>query len=237
MRMPNTSSSSCANRLEADRLGDVQVHDQRRQIGAERRARRHAGRWRRTEPATAMRAGAAMPVNAGDDRPNLRQLDMVASVKSELIIRAQLVRAMRATLGEALDNPVRLSGQRPEDAGSALALLRCAPFGAVGFAPLRRRYRGIVRGLGRLAELGFSSFGDPPGQFRNLRRQRLDLRRQRQPQRDQLVPGEFREVILIHPQVESREYAPVTQNLSVYRPRPTICATHPHRPGPHPARG
>ena len=48
-----------------------------------------------------------MPVNAGDDRPNLRQLDMVASVKSELIIRAQLVRAMRATLGEALDNPVR----------------------------------------------------------------------------------------------------------------------------------
>ena len=137
-----------------------------------------------------------MPVNVGDDRPNLRQLDMVVSVKSELIIRAQLVRAMRATLGEALDNPVRIVGQRPEDAGSALALLRCAPFGAVGFAPLRRRYRGIVRGLGRLAELGFE-FGDTPGQFRNLRRLRLDLRRLRQPQRDQLVPGEFREVILI----------------------------------------
>ena len=51
-------------------------------------------------------------------------------------------------------------------------------------------------------------------------------------QRDQLVLTEFREFFLIHPQVESREYTPVNQNLHTYRPRPTICAllSEPRRP-------
>ena len=176
-----------------------------------------------------------MPVNAGDDPPNLRQLDMVVSVKSELIIRgnscAQCAQrsARLSTIRSGLSANARKTPGRP----------LCFFAGAVRcgrLSPLRRRYRGIVRGLGRLAELGFE-FGDTPGQFRNLLRLRLDLRRLRQPQRDQLVPGEFREAIPIHPQVESRKYTPVNQNLYVYRPRPTICATRPHRPGPHPARG
>jgi hypothetical protein len=154
---------------------------------------------------------------------------MIVGVKSRLIGRAQLMRAMRAELGKALDNPVRIVRQRPKHAGPALALVRRAPLGAVEFAPLRRRHRGIVRGLGRLTESGFE-FGDTLGQG-------LDLRCLRQHQRDQLVPGEFCEFILIHPQVESRRYTPVNQNLHAHRPRPTICATRPHRSGPRPARG
>jgi hypothetical protein len=165
-----------------------------------------------------------------------RQLDVIVGMKPGLIGRAQLMRAMWAVLGEALDNPVRIIRQCPEDPGPSLALVRRAPLGAVRFAPLRRRHRGIVRGLGRLTELGFQ-FGDTPSQFRDLRRLRLDLRRLRQRQRDQFVLGEFREFILIHPQVESREYTPVNQNLHPHRPRPTICAPHPHRSGLTPHRG
>jgi hypothetical protein len=215
--------------LEPDRLGDVQMDDQRRQIGAERRARRHAGRRRGAEPAPAMRAGAAMPVNAGDDRTNRRQLNMIVGVKRRLIGRAQLMRAMRAALGEAVDNLVRIVRQCPKNAGPALALLRRAPFGTVWLAPLRGRHRGVVWGLGRLPELGFQ-FSDAPRQFH-------DLRRLRPHQRDQLVPGEFREVILIHPQVESREYTLVNQNLHAYRLRPTICAPVRTAPSLTPRKG
>ncbi len=213
--------------FEADRLGDVQVHDQRHEIAAEGRPRRHVGGRRGAEPAAAMRASAAMPVNADDDRPNRRQLEMIIGMKPGLTGRAQLMRAMRATLGDTLDNPVRIGGQRPKHPGPALALTRRAAFGAVGFAPLRRRQRGIVRGLGRLTGFGFQ-FSDAPGQ-------RLDLRRLRQHQRDQLILGELRELILIHPQVESREYTLVNQNLRADRLTPTICAPHPYRSVHHPA--
>ncbi len=145
-----------------------------------------------------------------------RQLDVIVRMKSGLIGRAQLMRAVWTALGKALDNPVRIGGQRPEDAGPALALVCRAPLGAVRFAPLRRWHRGVVRGLGRLAESGFK-LGDTLGQG-------LDLGRLRQRQRDQLGPGEFREFILIHPQVESREYTLVNQNLQAHRRPPTICA-------------
>ena len=166
--------------FEANRLGDVQVQDEGRQIGAERRARRQTGGRRGTEPAAAFRADAAMPVDAGDDRANRRQLDMIVSMIAGLVLRPERVLAMRAMLGEGLDDPVRSGGQRPEDAGPALALLCRSALGAVGFAPLRGRHRGIVRSFGR-AQPAFE-FGDAPGQFR-------DLRRLGQHQRDQLIPG------------------------------------------------
>ena len=103
-----------------------------------------------------------MPVNAGDDRPNRRQLDVIVGVIAGLILRAERLRAMRAALGEGLDDPVRVGGKGPEDAGSVLALLGRAAFGAVRLAPLRGRYRGIVGCFGGLAELGFQ-LGDSAG--------------------------------------------------------------------------
>jgi hypothetical protein len=42
---------------------------------------------------------------------------------------------MRAMLGDGLDDPIRIGGQRPEDAGAALVLLWRWALGAVGFAP------------------------------------------------------------------------------------------------------
>jgi hypothetical protein len=39
---------------------------------------------------------------------------VIVGVKPRLIGRDQLMRAMRAALGEALDNPIRIGGQRPE---------------------------------------------------------------------------------------------------------------------------
>ena len=87
-------------------------------------------------------------MDAGDDRANRRQLDVIVSMIAGLVLRPERVLAMRAMLGEGLDDPVRIGGQRPEYAGPALALLRHPPRGAVGFAPLRGRYRGIAGVLG-----------------------------------------------------------------------------------------
>ena len=77
--------------------------------------------------------------------------------------------------------------------------------------------------LRRLAELCLQ-FGNPPGQFLDLRRQRLDLRRLRQHQRDQLFRGEVGERFSIHLQVESRDFSPVNQNLCINPPATTKCA-------------
>jgi hypothetical protein len=104
---------------------------------------------------------------------------------------------MRAMLGEAFDDPVRADGQRSEHTGPALARRR-APFGAVWLAPLRGRQRRVVRGLGRLTELGFKP-GDASSQFRDLCRLCLDPRRLRQHQRDQLFLGELSEFIPVMP--------------------------------------
>ena len=109
-----------------------------------------------------------------------RQLDVIIGVNPGLIGGAQRMRAMRAMLGKAFDDPIRIGGQRPEHAGAALALFCRPPLGAVGPRPLRRRQRGIVRSFGR-TQPAFE-FGDAPRQFR-------DLRRLGQRQRDQLFPG------------------------------------------------
>jgi len=122
-----------------------------------------------------------MAMNASDHWANRRQLDVIIGVKARLICRGQGVLAVRAPFRHALDNPVRIGGERPEHPGTALSLFCRAALGAAGFPPLRRWYRRVVRGLGWPAQLRLE-FGDAPGQF-------LDLRRLGQPQGDQLIFG------------------------------------------------
>src|SRR5947209_19060935 len=66
--------------LKADRLGGVQVDDQRAQPGAERRARLEPRRHRGTHPLTAAGAAAVMAVDTRDDRADRRQVDVVIGV-------------------------------------------------------------------------------------------------------------------------------------------------------------
>ncbi len=138
------------------------------------RARRHPGGRRRAEAAAAVRAHSTMTMNAGDHRAKRRQFDVIIRMKAGLICRAQRVLAMRAVLRHAVDDPIRVAGERPEHPRTALSLFRRAALGAVGFAPLRWRHRGVIRGLGRPAQPRLE-FGNPPGQF-------LDLGGLRQPQ-------------------------------------------------------
>jgi hypothetical protein len=79
-----------------------------------------------------------MPVNAGADRPNLWQLDVIVGMKPGLIGRAQLMRAMWTALGKALGNPVQIGGQHPEDSQAA----PCA-------SSPRAARRGLACGLAR----------------------------------------------------------------------------------------
>ena len=71
--------------------------------------------------AAAVRANPTMTMNAGDHRPNRRQLDLIISVKARLICRGQRVLAVRAAFCNARDDPVRIGGQRPEHPGTALS--------------------------------------------------------------------------------------------------------------------
>src|SRR5208282_5139511 len=130
--------------------------------------------------------------------------------------------AVRAMLRHAVDDPIRMGGERPEHPRTALLLFRRAALGAVGFAPLRWRHRGVIRGLGRPAQPRLK-FGNPPGQF-------LDLCGLRQHQRDQLFFGELSELILIHPKVESDESPSVKLNLCARMPPPTKCVATLPRP-------
>src|SRR5713101_7996207 len=109
-----------------------------------------------------------IPAGGGALKPR-RQLGVIVRVKAGLICRGQRVLAVRAVLRHAVDDPIRMGGERPEHPRTALALFRRAALGAVGFAPLRWRHRGVIRGLGRPAQPRLE-FGDPPGQFLDLGR-------------------------------------------------------------------
>jgi len=122
-----------------------------------------------------------MTMNAGDHRADQRQLDMIISVKANLICRGQRALAVRAVFCNTGNDPIRIGSKRAKHAGTPLSLVRRAALGPVGLAPLRWRQRGVVRGLGWPTQLRLE-FGNPPGQF-------LDLRCLGQHQRDQLLVG------------------------------------------------
>ncbi len=81
--------------LEADRLGDVQVDDQRAQPRPERRARREPLRRRGGNTLAAARADAAAAVDARDHRTDRRQVDVVIGVNVRLVGRCERMGAAR----------------------------------------------------------------------------------------------------------------------------------------------
>jgi len=124
-------------------------------------------------------------MDAGDHWAKRRQLDVIISMKTDLISYGQRVITVRAMFCNTGDVPVRVGSKRPKHSGTSLSLFRRAALGAVGLAPLRWRHRGVVRGLGWPAQLCFE-LGGAPGQLFDLCRLRLDLCRLGQHQRDQL---------------------------------------------------
>ncbi len=71
--------------LETDRLGDMEVQDQRHDAGAKGRTRRHPLGGRCAECAAAARAYPAMAVNPRHHRPDRRQLDVIIGMKARLV--------------------------------------------------------------------------------------------------------------------------------------------------------
>ena len=209
--------------LKANRLADMQVQDQCHQAGTKGRAWGKTVGGRRAKAAAAARADAAVAVNPRDHRPHRRQIEMIVSVHLRLVCRGQAVRAVGTAIGKRLDNPVRVVSEPAKPPRMPLAPRLPTTLGLVRLGAARRRQRRVIRGLRRLAELCLQ-FGNPPGQFLDLRRQRLDLRRLRQHQRDQLFRGEVGERFSIHLQVESRDFSPVNQNLCINPPATTKCA-------------
>ena len=85
--------------LKADRLGDVQVDDQRAQRGPERRAGCEPLRRCGGDALAAAGTDAAMAVDAGDDRADRRQLDMIVGTDLGLVGGAERMGAVRAGRG------------------------------------------------------------------------------------------------------------------------------------------
>jgi len=145
--------------LEADRLGHVQMDDQRAQPWPERRAGFKALRRRGGHALAAARADAAVAVDAGYDRADRRQVDVVVGVDVGLVGEAERMLAMRASGQCRLDDMVGVGRKCAGDAGvTAAGLLR--ELRTVWFLALGGRRARVARGLGRRVEPGF--------QLRNL---------------------------------------------------------------------
>ena len=193
--------------LKADRLRHVQMHHQGHDPGSEGAAGRQPLGRRRAEAAATARAGAAMPMHAGHDGPDRRQIDVVVGVKILLVLGRQGMVAMRAGCGRRRDGMVGRLAQGSEAARTPLGL-RGTTVRPVRLLPPARRHRRVVGCLGWKAELGLQG-GDAVRQSSHLcraLRQRLSLR---QCKRDQVILGQFLKRVAIHPGVESRRQARV----------------------------
>jgi hypothetical protein len=167
--------------LEADRLRDVQMQDQRLDAGAEWRAGFEAFGGGCRDRLAATRADAAMAVDAGDNRADRRQVDVVVGVDVGHVGCAECMVAMRAGGERRLDDAVRVLGEGARHAGATAAGILFAAIRQVRFLALRGREAGVVRRLGRVVELSFQ-FGDACDQGADLLRLRLD-------QGDQIITG------------------------------------------------
>jgi len=81
--------------LKADRLGDVQVDDERRQAGPEGRAVIETFRRRGGDALLAAGTDAAMAVDAGGNGTQRRQIDVIVGVNLGQIGRAERMGAVR----------------------------------------------------------------------------------------------------------------------------------------------
>jgi len=182
--------------LEADRLGDMQMDDQRTQPWPERRAGLKAVRHRSGHALAAARANAAMAVDAGHDRADRRQVDMVVGVEVGLVGGAERGGAIWTSRERRLDDAVRVGRQRAGDAGTTAArllrALRTAWFLALG----RRRAR-VARRLARRVQPGLQ-LHDPRRQRTDLHSLCFSLHLLRQDQGNQVVLGQSLEDLAIH---------------------------------------
>ena len=120
--------------------GQTNANGQRGDARPERAARHHAhGRGSRNALA-AVRAGAAVKVDARHHRLDLRQIDVIVGIHLRLIARRGGFSAFRASIRKYFPHMVRLLGQFTRYTGPAFTLL----FGllrAVCLPTLRRRQR------------------------------------------------------------------------------------------------
>jgi hypothetical protein len=116
----------------------MQMQDQRLDTGSKRRARFEAFRGNGRDRLAAARADAAMAVDAGDDRTDRRQIDVVVGVDVADVGRVERVVAMRASGECGLDDPVRVLGERTGDTGATGTGLLAARVRQVRLLALRR---------------------------------------------------------------------------------------------------
>ena len=101
----------------------MQMDHQRTDIRPKRRTGLHPlWRWR-GKPTGAARADAAMQVDAGGNRLDWWQVDMVVCMDVGLVGLGQRRRAMRALRGHRFDHAVGIDGKRTGHTGAALASL------------------------------------------------------------------------------------------------------------------
>ena len=142
-----------------------------------------------------------MAIDAGDDRADWRQVDVVIGMDVGHVGRIKRVVAMRTGSERGLDRHVRVFRQGTGHARAAGAGLLVARLRPVRLLALRGRHAGVVGGFGRVGELGFQ-FGDAPGQSSDLLRMRLHqgdhLLGLRLDHGDQVIAGEAEKGCAVH---------------------------------------
>ena len=213
----------------ADLVGEAQVHRQRDDVRAERRARLQPFRQRRQGGAAAAAAMPSVALHPGHHRRDRRQVHLVEAGGERLAGLGQrrlAVRAARRAGGDGL--VLRLRQQAPAALAAETALARTGavrPVIAAGLLAPGRRQAGVVGRLRRHAGLGFQ-FRHPRRQGRNLCRQRPHLRPQRSDQRVLLSRRSGSQVgEPLHRPLESRP----AWSRQALRDHPTYL--------PHPGRG
>lgn len=143
-----------------------------------------------------------MAVDAGDDRADRRQIDVVVGVHAGHVGRPERVVAMRAGgergLDEILSGCSARARVKPGRLGRGFFLPGSGRFGFWPFDGGRLELSGVLLGTASLA----SNSANPRGQCRGLLRLRFDqarnLLRLRLDQRDQVIAGKAKEGSAVH---------------------------------------
>jgi hypothetical protein len=185
----------------ADHLAAVQVRDDRRDAGTERRALGHVGGRACRHARLAARAGGAEQLDARHNRLDRWDIDVIVRFR-ELLPDLAEHGAARTPLGVEAARRIRAFGKRARDAGAAFARRPGRLRPGVRLLPARRRQRGVVRRLGGLAKLGFE-LGHTSEELLVLNEQLVDPRQQLLHQRLQAVGIERIDLLGRHPELES----------------------------------
>ena len=206
MVRPNTSANSADETLEADRLGDMKMDDQRAQSRPERRARFEPFRRRRCDLPAAAGTDAAMAVDAGDGRADGGQLDvivgMVSGWSAEPSTQAQCGQALSVAsmMRSGCSLSARLTPGRPPRRDFTRS-------GRFAFWPFEGGVLELSGVLGGALSLRLQ-LRNPRHQRSDLRSLRLDLSRLRHDQADQILLRQSVQRVTIHGYGESSRPLP-----------------------------